>query len=209
MSVSAKESFINYDAEYLKEKAKEYGMKIVDEAEKMDKIINEYIVDPAKDELGNLTLYDEDSLWLVTDIPGVNPSLERHYFFVNKDVPLFKTMTYFDYFGNKVQHNDVSAIRKFEKKIYGSLTDANDTFLVECNYSLQSNIFSNNYILLDADEMWVEHALCDYGVFTDISFIIPEDKRKDKYSTKDLAEIIEIIDDVNYEFDSLSLERKP
>lgn len=117
MSVSAKESFINYDAEYLKEKAKEYGMKIVDEAEKMDKIINEYIVDPAKDELGNLTLYDEDSLWLVTDIPGVNPSLERHYFFVNKDVPLFKTMTYFDYFGNKVKNNDVSAIRKFEKKI--------------------------------------------------------------------------------------------
>lgn len=207
MNVSAKESFINYDADDLKEKAKEYGKRIVEEAEKIDQKINDKVVDPAKDKLSDITLYDENSLWLVTDIPGADPSIERHYFFVNKNFPLIKTTTHFDFFGNKVKRDDVSAIRKYEKKLYASLTNADDTFLAECNYSLQSNIFSNNYVFLDTDEMWIENCLTDYGVFNDVSIIIPEDKRKDKYSTKDLEEIIEIVNDVNYEFGSISLER--
>ena len=73
--------------ETLENKLFTWGKKLVDWSSKVDQKINDKVVEPASDKLSEQEVIKHDSLWLITDMPGVDPNTERHYYFVNKNTP--------------------------------------------------------------------------------------------------------------------------
>lgn len=198
--------------EELKELAKKWGWKIIEKSEEISDKANEKIIDPATEAISDaakeITLYKHDSLWLITDIPNTDPKEQRHYFFVNKNVPTRKETTFYDALGMQVEKNDKSAIRKFETEKYISVSDAYTFFTIKSDYDLTNYTWSTNVIDFDASYLWEEDTPIEYGRFRNISDIIPIDMQKEKYSTKDLNEILEVINDCQYELSSPSLKRE-
>lgn len=173
--------------------------KVIDGAEKIDEKINEKIVDPAKDKLGNIDLYAHDSLWLITDIPSTDPSEKRNYFFVDKNTPTIKKTYYYDKYGNSVSKNDPLAVKRIDKELYVSIDNSEETFLIKTEYNLKDFTFKTNFIELDNTTLWNETTDASFGRFADVSLIIPEDRQKEKYDTNDLKEITSILNDCNYD----------
>lgn len=189
MLVSAKEGNIDW---------KSIFKTVVDEAEKIDEKINKKIVDPVKDKLGDIDVYKHDSLWLITDIPNTDPSEERHYFFVDKNTPTIKSSTYYDKNGNKVSRNDAKAVKRIDKELYPSVSDSSETFLIMTEYDLKTLEFSINYVDLSLDYLWEEEKDVSFGRFTNLDEIIPSDMQKEKYNTKELIAITDVLNDPEY-----------
>ena len=65
-------------------KAKSLGKKAVEYSSKAE--------DKVFDTMRGIELYDKDKIWLITDIPNVNPDEERNYYFVNGNFPKMKEL---------------------------------------------------------------------------------------------------------------------
>ena len=182
----------------LKDKLSEWGSKFFDCAEKADEKIN-------------IEWYKQESLWLITDMPGINPEEERNYFFVNKNTPNFKRTYYYDKFGNKVSEDSPDlAIMEIRKK-YVSLTDPDIVFKIVERFDYKTFTFTINYLDFDKSKPYEEKTEKTYGRFASLKDVLPESYLKEKYSTKDLKEILELINDPSFSLafydNSLSLKK--
>lgn len=184
--------------------AKEYGKKFLNKIDEINDKTNEIIED--------IHSYKQDSLWLITDIPNVNPSEKRHYYFVTRSSHLSKIL-YFDSEGNQVQEEDGEAVFKCEEKEYWYVNFTNtieEKFYMEYNYDLLNQTFSTNFVDFNEDYTWDPDINAEYGRITDVSLVIPEDMQLPEYKDKDLKAILEILNDCNYELfpSNLKLELK-
>lgn len=154
-----------------------------------------------------IPIYKQDSLWLITNTPNVDPNEERNYYFIDKNNVKIKYTTYYDKEGNEIEENSENAIRKCEQKQYLPITLKEESFVIRNQYDLINGTVTTNYIDFDMEYSWEEFTYFEYGRFTDVSSIIPEEMQKEKYSAYDLNEILEIINDPEYEIFIVPLER--
>lgn len=202
--------FGNTEEEWL-EKGKKYGTALYDWCSKVDEKINDAVVDPLKEKTSEIPFYKEDSLWLITDIPNKDPEEERHYYFIDKNTPSITSTTSYDKWGKKVDNDSIEAVKREQKEMYVSLTNYEEVFLIRYVMDLERGTYEVNYEDFSFDKMYEEVETLDYGRFVDVKSFIPEDLRKEKYSTKDLKEILDILNDKNYEItkkNNSPLERK-
>ncbi len=165
--------------------------------------INQFLkkVDKVEDSIINnkIPMYKQDALWLITDTPSVDPSEERNYYFIDKNNAKLKLTTFYDKKGNKVEEEDASAVRKYEQKMYLPVTLDGKNFVIRDDYNLINDTVTTNFVDFDEEYFFDEDTLAEYGRFTDVSAIIPEDMQKEKYSAYDLDAILEVINDPDYE----------
>ena len=193
------------------EKGKKYGTVFYDWCSKVDEKINEAIVDPIKEKVSEIPLYKEDSLWLITDIPNKNPEEERHYYFIDKNTPTITNTTFYDKWGKKVEEDSLTAVICEQKEMYVSLTNYEEVFLIRFTMDLQTRTYKVNFEDFSFDKMYEEVDTIEYGRFVDVKSLIPKNLRKEKYSIKDLEEILAIINNRNFEIvleENNLLERK-
>ena len=183
----------------LKDKLSEWGSKFFDWAEKADGKINEEVVDPAKEKVSEIELYKQESLWLITDMPSVSPEKERNYFFVNKNIPNFKWTYYYDKYGNEVSEDSPELAKMEIRKMYVSLTNPEIVFKIEEWFDYETFTFTINYTDFDKALPYDENTNAKYGRFANIGDVLPEEYLKEKYSTEDLKELLELINDPTYE----------
>lgn len=201
--VQAKEETSSYSKEDLKDSVKKLGTDFLDKIVEANDVINE--------KLSDIPMYKQDSLWLITDIPNVDPSEERNYFFVDTNpLTTIEKNTYYNQDGKKVAENDAKAVRKLEQFMYTYLTfsDVEKTFIMEYDYNLVEQTFTTNFVDFNEEYTWDEDVKVEYGRFVDVSLIIPEELQKPKYSDHDLKEILEILNDCEYEFFETPLKRE-
>lgn len=204
--VEAKEENTSgYSTEDLKDKAKSFFKWTVNTADDINNKINS--------KLDEVSLYKEESLWLITDMPNVDPSEERHYYFVDKSTKSIVKTFFYDKNGNKVEKNSSKAVRKVETQTYMYTTVSHgveEEFVIQFDYDLIHNTFTTNFVDFGEDYLWDPDLTVEYGRFEDISMIIPEDMRLPKYSDVDLENILKVINDCDYELfpSSLKLELK-
>ena len=110
-----------------------------------------------------------------------------------------------------LKNDSEKAVLRIQKEMYVSLTNYEDVFLVRYDMDLLNGTFQANYedFLLEDDFSFSKDT--QYARIVDVSTVIPENYRKETYSTKDLKEILEILNDVTYEIkpkESSSFERK-
>lgn len=195
----------------IKDKLSEWGSKFFDWAEKADEKINEEVVDPAKEKASEIELYKQESLWLITDMPSESPDEERNYFFVNKNTPNFKWTYYYDKYGNKVSEDSPNLAKMEIRKMYISLTDTNTVFKIEEWFDYETFTFTINYMDFNKTMPYDGNTEVTYGRFANISDVLPEEYLKEKYSTEDLKEILELINDPDFRLsfadDNLSLTK--
>jgi len=184
---------------YSKDEWKEFANGAFDTLEKVEKKIDEHVVDPAKEKLSEIPIYAQDSLWLITDMPTENPNEARHYYFIDKNTPSIKQTLYFDQNFKRVSKNDSTVCYKKEKEMFVSLTNLEEVFLIESWYDFQTFTFSVNYVDFDQEQIYDSHTSYRYGRFQNISDLIPLSYQKEKYSTKDLQEILKILNDLDYQ----------
>lgn len=199
--VDAKEKAFNFSTDDLKENAKKVGKDFLD------------TIVEVNEKLSEIPIYKQESLWLVTDIPNKDPSLERHYFFVDVNSLVTRTKTtFFDKEGNVVDKNSTLASRKLEQELYMYLTfsDVEKTIILEYDYDLINKTYTTNFVDFNEEYTWEENLKVDYGRFVDVSLVIPEELQKTKYSDCDLDEILKVINDCEYKLidDALVLELK-
>lgn len=188
------------DDESLDEKAKEAGKKIVHWSLEVEQKVNEKLVDPALEIAQSIPFYHHYSLWLITDIPEIDPTEKRNYYFVNKNISIWKRTFYYDENGRSISKN-ADDIAKIEiREMYLSVTNPECVFKIEHWLDCKNGTYTVNYVALDRDTLYSPVDGYDYGKFAEIDDMIPEDKRKEKYSTEDLKEILDIINDVDYTF---------
>ena len=209
--VEAKEkTFFGYTEDQLKSSAKLFGSKLYDWCVEVDEVIQEKAVEPIKDTLSDIEIYAHDSLWLVTDMPSENPSEKRHYYFINKNTPSIKASYSYDKYGNKVDNDSPRAIKREQREMYVSLTDLETVFKIEYWLDLKTYQFTLNYQDFDEYRLYDEESDCKYGRFTSIEDIVPEELLKEKYSTKDLKEIEEYLNNLEntlYQKEALQLKK--
>ena len=199
--------------ETLENKLFTWGKKLVDWSSKVDQKINDKVVEPASDKLSEQEVIKHDSLWLITDMPGVDPNIERHYYFVNKNMPSIKWTFYYDKNGNKVSRKSSNKAMMEVREMYVSLTDLDTVYKMESYSSYVDNTFTVNYEYLN-DTFVYDSDFGDnytYGVFEDFDFLLDENEIKEKYSLDDLVKLEEKINDLDLEIkssDTLKLERK-
>ena len=183
----------------LKDKLSEWGSKLFDWAGKVDEEINEHVVDPAKEKASEIELYKQESLWLITDMPSVSPEEERNYFFVNKNIPNFKWTYYYDKYGNEVSEDSPELAKMEIRKMYVSLTNSDIAFIIEEWFDYETFTFTINYTDFNKSLPYDENTNAKYGRFANIGDVLPEEYLKEKYSTEDLKELLELINDPTYE----------
>lgn len=184
--------------EDLDEKAKEAGKKIVNWSSEVEQKVNEKLVDPVVEFAQSIPFYHHDSLWLITDIPEANPNEKRNYYFVNKNTPTLKWTFYYNEDGRSISKN-ADDIAKIEiREMYLSVTNPECVFKTEHWLDCKNGTYTVNYVSLDCDNLYSPVDGYDYGKFSEIDDMIPENKRKEKYSTEDLKDILDIINDVDY-----------
>lgn len=154
-----------------------------------------------------LPIYKQESLWLITDTPNIDPSEERNYYFIDKNNIKIKATIYYDKNGNEVEEIDETAVRSLEQKQYLPITFKDKSFVIRNNYDLENGTITTNFADFDTEYYWEEDIPLEYGRFVDVSKIIPEEKQKEKYSAYDLSEILEIINDPEYEIFIEPMER--
>lgn len=154
-----------------------------------------------------LPIYKQESLWLITDTPNIDPSEERNYYFIDKNNVKIKATTYYDKNGSEVEEIDETAVRSLEQKQYLPITFKDKSFVIRNNYDLKNGTVTTNFADFDTEYYWEEDIPLEYGRFVDVSEIIPEEKQKEKYSDSDLSEILEIINDPEYEIFIEPMER--
>lgn len=196
--------------EELKEKAKKWGLKalefFVETGEKADQKMEQ--AEDYVDETIELNIYKHESLWLITDMPNTAPNEERHYYFVDKNSIPLKWTTYYDALGNKVKKSDPKAVRKYEQIRYFAIGDSENRFMIRNDYNLLNNTWTTNYVDFDTEYVWEEETELEFGRFINLDDIIPEDMQKEKYSKQDLQEILEILNNCEYELTSDSFKRE-
>lgn len=155
-----------------------------------------------------LPIYKQESLWLITDMPNVDPSEEHNYYFIDKNNVKIKFTTYYDKKGNKVEEEDKTAVRALEQIEYLPITLKDKSFVIRNEYDLENGTVTTNFVDFDMEYCWDEETDLEYGRFVDVSEIIPEDMQKEKYSAYDLSEILEVINDPDYEIFIVPMERE-
>lgn len=195
----------NYSKEDLKSLTKGLLKWTVNTADDINNKINSKI--------DEISLYKEESLWLITDIPNVDPSEERHYYFVDTSTKSIVKTFFYDKNGKKVEKNSSKAVRKLETQTYMYATVSHgveEEFVIQVDYDLIHNTFTTNFVDFDEDYTWDSDLTLEYGRFENVSEIIPEDMRLPKYSDADLENILEVINDCDYELfpSNLKLELK-
>lgn len=190
--VEAKES-TSITTDDIKSFTKKYAKKGLDLILEANDFVNEYT--------DNIPTYKHDSLWLITDIPNVDPNEERNYYFVDTSTKGWEKTTFYNQYGNEVEDNSKDAVRKTEVQTYTYVTFSGklETFTIRYDYDLKNGTITSNFADFDTEYYWEEDTPLEYGRFADVSEIIPEDKQKEKYSDYDLSEILEIINDPEYE----------
>ncbi len=211
LSYASEKTYFGYTEEELKEKAKKYGSELVEWCQEVDQTVQDEVIDPAKEKVSEVPIYKHESLWLITDMPTIDPNEERHYYFIDKNTLSIKKTFFYDQEGKKVDRNSSLANYKEDREMYVSLTNMEDVFKIEYWMNLRTFESSINYIDFDSFKIFDKETTAKYGRFVHIEDIIPEDKIQEKYSTKDLLDILNLINDVNYELnakDTFALERK-
>lgn len=180
-----------------------YAVAKEEEEENFTLDINEWLekVDEFENRIirNKIPIYKQESLWLITDTPNVDPNEERHYYFIDKNNAKIKITTYYDNKGNKVEEDSASAIIKYEQKSYLPITLKDDSFVMRNTYNLMTGETSINFVDFDLEYYWEKEIEIEYGRFTDVSLIIPEEMQKEKYSAYDLEKILEVINNPEYE----------
>lgn len=202
--VYAKEETTNYPKEDIKEFGKKMGKGFLDKVVEANDNIN--------DKISEIALYKQDSLWLITDIPNIDPNEQRNYYFVDANYlfSLTKITLFYNQYGEVVSKNDPKAVRKVERTMYPYLTlEVEETFYMEYEYDLVNNTITTNFVDFNEEYLWDSETTATYGRIADVSLVIPEDIQKPKYSDADLTEILEIINDPEYElFGNVELKRE-
>lgn len=190
----------------VKEKAKKWGKTILEGFEKIDEKIHEMVVEPSYE----VPLFDHNSLWLVTDIPNVDPQDARNYFFVFNKIRFLRSTAFYDKNGNKFLKNDGTAVRKYEQEEYTSVSTLGKNFVIRTDYNLIDQTFISNFADFNIDYLWEEETPLEYGRIINISDFIPEDMQKDKYTENDLKAILDVLNNCDYVLTSKSfnLEKK-
>lgn len=185
----------------IKSFTKKYAKKGWDLILQANDYVNEYT--------DNFAVYKQDSLWLITDTPNVNPNEERNYYFIDTSTKGWEKTTFYNKYGNEVEKNSKDAVRKTEVQTYEYLTISGklETFTIRYEYDLKNGTITSNFADFDTEYYWEEDIPLEYGRFVDVSEIIPEEKQKEKYSAYDLSEILEIINDPEYEIFIEPMER--
>ncbi len=155
-------------------------------------------------------LFDHNSLWLVTDIPNVDPQDARNYFFVFNKIRFLRSTAFYDKNGNKFLKNDGTAVRKYEQEEYTSVSTLGKNFVIRTDYNLIDQTFISNFADFNIDYLWEEETPLEYGRIVNISDFIPEDMQKDKYTENDLKAILDVLNNCDYVLTSKSfhLEKK-
>lgn len=188
--------------EDIKNFTKKYVKKSLDIILKANDYVNDYT--------DNITFYKQDSLWLITDTPNVDPNEERNYYFVDTTSRGWPKTTFYNKYGNKVENNSKDAVRKCEVQTYEYLTISGklETFTIRYDYDLKNGTITSNFADFDTEYYWDEDPSLEYGRFADVSEIIPEEMQKEKYTAYDLSEILEVINDPDYEIFIVPMERE-
>ena len=134
-----------------------------------------------------------------------------HYYFIDKN-SLFpmKWTTYYDNNGNKVNKNDPNVARVYEQIRYLAIGDSENRLMMRTDKNLIDGSISINYVDFNTDYTWEEEIPIEFGIFRNPDDIIPKDKQKEKYSKQDLQEVLEILNDLDYEiFPSPTLTLNP
>lgn len=188
--------------EELKESAKQLGKQALDFFIKASDYADEKMEKGKEiiDETIELNIHKHEDLWLVTDIPNENPSEKRHYYFIDIN-PLLpqKWTTYYDKNGNKVNKNDPNIARVYEQIRYLAIGDSENRLMMRTDKNLIDGSISINYVDFNTDYTWEEEIPIEFGIFRNLDDIIPKDKQKEKYSKQDLQEVLEILNDLDYE----------
>lgn len=190
------------EKEEYKENAKQLGKQALDfliktndlKENKIEKGIEIY------DETVEFNIYKPEDLWLVTDIPNENPSEKRHYYFIDKNplIPM-KWTTYYDNNGNKVSKNDPNVTKIYEQIRYSAIGDSENRLMIRTDKNVMDGTISINYVDFNSDYIWEEEIPIEFGIFKNPNEIIPKDKQKERYSKQDLQEILEILNNLEYE----------
>jgi len=196
--LSEKETYFGKSKDEWKEKAKEVGKDIVDWSLKAEEYVNQKAVEPVQEKLSTIEFYKHDSLWLITDKPNKDPNEERNYYFIDKNAPSIKWTFYYDADGNYVSRNSENIVKMEIREMYVSLTDPDVVFKIEKWLDYEHNTFSLNYEDFDSTVFYNEDSEVTYGRFVRIEDIIPLDAVKEKYSMQDLKDILEIINQTDY-----------
>ncbi len=185
-------------------KAKYYGEKLYDWCVKVDDYVNEHVVDPIGEKASEVEMFKKDSLWLITNEPSIDPSLGRHYFFIDKNTPSIKKRTFYN------EPNGLPTKKEGryeeEKEMYVSLNDIDEVFLMKTTLDHETNTFTKNYVDLDSKNLYDENATAKYGRFVHIEDMVPESMIKEKYSKEDLTQIVNFLEQKLSQ--NLKLEKK-
>lgn len=201
--VNAQEPASTEQTDETKEELKEFGKKTLDWFIKA----NEFVEDKIEKGENAIINYKQESLWLITDTPNIDPNEERNFYFVyNKgNIPY---TTFYDAYGNKVEKNSPVAVRKYSQERYAGVAGSDKIFMIRSYYDLKNNTFTTNYVDFDTDYLWEENEPLEFGRFANINDIIPEDMQKEKYTIEDLQEIIAVINDCNYDLSPTTRRRE-
>ncbi len=180
MIVMAKEKNEKVETE---DKVKDAMNRLVNWCEKVDELVNEKVVDPVEDKLGELPLYKEESLWYITNLET------KESFFIDKNTPTWQSTIFLDNEGNTVSKNAATARYRKEKEMYISITDLEETFLIITIMDYQEKYCSVNY----TDKKETINEKTKYLRETNMENVIPSDLRKEKYSANELKEILNIV----------------
>ena len=147
--------------------------------------------------------YDIDTLNIVTFKPNSNPNEEREYYFVNSLVPGLPKIYYLDEEGNEVNKKSENKRFKVKVKIHHTITE--DTNGSKYNFEektyedLVTNETWSNVVDLSNEEYYLTNNsdLIEFGIFSDIKDVLPQDLIKDEYTLSEVKELTEYINDVN------------
>ena len=192
-------------------------------AEKAEEHINENYVNPTVKKMDDLWEHNVKDLIIVTDIPNVNPSEKRHYYFVNTKWIHGANTYYYNANMVKVKNGEIPRYKEF-RKMYFSVTDFEVYYRTEEWTDLSNNkIFLNYEVWNENSVVYDENTTAKYITFNDITpFLKDEDiekvqktgylstydlKRIEKYINSEQELDVEMVNIKEYE-DNLKLIKK-
>ena len=161
------------------------------------------IKESAQGYINNLVDYNLDTLDIVSFKPNANPTEEREYYFVNSLVPALPKTYYLDIDGNEVNKSSEDKRFKVKVSIHHTITEDENgskyNFEEKTYQDLVTNETWTNVTKLSKDEPYLtdDSDLIEYGLFEDISDVLPEDLVKDEYTLGEVKQLTEYINDVN------------
>ncbi len=182
--------------------------------EKLDNFADTHSIDDFEDTIrdgfssvqkikDDLIDYDHSNLQIVSFTPDVDPNLEREYYFVNSLVPALRSSYYLDENGYRVDKNSNQKRYYVKVKKHHTITeDENDskfTFEEKTTEDLLTHEVWTNTTTLTKEMPYLQDETdnISFGVFEDISDVLPSEYVKEEYTLKEIKDYTKMINDID------------